>query len=535
LNPSSRILVIQLARLGDVIQTTPLLQALVAAHPQEAVDVLVFVGCTEVLAGLPGLGQVYALPASWNQLEGLISEGFREGRIPPDAFRLLEQMSLPSYRRIINCTYSMLGAWLTQHLPAEERHGAVITADHEYLASGEAHVYVGSRKYFRQQNWFNLVDLWRSLAPAVPPPPGARPYAARAAELPCTLPAGRKVALNPGSGSDRRRWPPASFAWLGEALANRGFAPILLGAPPERELCAEVQMQCRIPLPNFAGQTSPAQAVHLLSQVDLLVSVDTGAVHLAAAAGTPVLGLYGVGAYFRETAPWSAGNTVLQAPLGTEIARLPPPLVLAAALHRLGAIPEASLRQELAEANFEGWETMFLPAQADPLGGLTYRPLHRHRLRLEELWTRALRHALAESFCEGQQALSMAYLRGLELEVNLSSERRELHERIAHVQAALARMAEEAALCKRLASAPDRHAADQIRGLTNSLMQTLEQLKQAVRADPFLNPVIQHLDFKFTMMPRIEPVATFAYHEAEYRRASALLGRTEALLNTFLE
>jgi len=393
-------------------------------------------------------------------------------------------MSLPSYRRIINCTYSMLGAWLTQHLPAEERHGAVITADHEYLASGEAHVYVGSRKFFRQQNWFNLVDLWRSLAPAVPPPPGARPYAARAAELPCTLPAGRKVALNPGSGSDRRRWPPASFAWLGEALANRGFAPILLGAPPERELCAEVQMQCRIPLPNFAGQTSPAQAVHLLSQVDLLVSVDTGAVHLAAAAGTPVLGLYGVGAYFRETAPWSAGNTVLQAPLGTEIARLPPPLVLAAALHRLGAIPEASLRQELAEANFEGWETMFLPAQADPLGGLTYRPLHRHRLRLEELWTRALRHALAESFCEGQQALSMAYLRGLELEVNLSSERRELHERIAHVQAALARMAEEAALCKRLASAPDRHAADQIRGLTNSLMQTLEQLKQAVRADP---------------------------------------------------
>jgi len=66
-------------------------------------------------------------------------------------------------------------------------------------------------------------------------------------------------------------------------------------------LAASLTAQCRAPLFNLAGSTSLAQLAAILRKTRLAVTTDTGAMHLAAALGTPVAALFG------PTAPWRTG------------------------------------------------------------------------------------------------------------------------------------------------------------------------------------------------------------------------------------
>jgi hypothetical protein len=200
--------------------------------------------------------------------------------------------------------------------------GATITDDGEVLFQHAAQVYLRARGHFRDQNWFNLVDLWRCTADRVAPPEKcARPFVATATDAPFQLPSGPRIALNPGSSESQRRWPVAQFAALAHRLAQDGFRPILVGAPSDAAACAQVQTQCAVSVTNLCGQTSVSQMAFLLSQAQVLVSNDTGAVHIASAVGCPVVGLFGATAYFAETSPWSEGNVILQGPLGRCVPR----------------------------------------------------------------------------------------------------------------------------------------------------------------------------------------------------------------------
>jgi ADP-heptose:LPS heptosyltransferase len=73
------------------------------------------------------------------------------------------------------------------------------------------------------------------------------------------------------------------------------------GSRADRELAASLTAQCRAPLLNLAGHTSLAQLAAILRKARLAVTTDTGAMHLAAALGTPVAALFG------PTAPWRTG------------------------------------------------------------------------------------------------------------------------------------------------------------------------------------------------------------------------------------
>jgi heptosyltransferase-2 len=108
----------------------------------------------------------------------------------------------------------------------------------------------------------------------------------------------RVVALHLGSGSraQARRWPVARFAALAQRLIDSGVADAILltGTPQEQPLVAEFESRFRGPVISAiqpgAGVLSSAV---LLQKCALLVSNDTGVMHLAAAMGTPTVGLFG--------------------------------------------------------------------------------------------------------------------------------------------------------------------------------------------------------------------------------------------------
>lgn len=112
-----------------------------------------------------------------------------------------------------------------------------------------------------------------------------------------TLPnrCGPLVLLHPGATDPRRRWSPARFAQTGDAISKEGFDIIVTGSADERMLAGSVVNSMRDAAVNLAGELSLNALLALLSRAVLVVSNDTGPLHLARAVGTPTVGIYWVG------------------------------------------------------------------------------------------------------------------------------------------------------------------------------------------------------------------------------------------------
>lgn len=121
---------------------------------------------------------------------------------------------------------------------------------------------------------------------------------------------GTVIGVFPGGNAPSRRWEPDRFAELVRRLTKRGRQVVVFGGPTERELTARVAGGAAV---NLGGQTDLAQLASGIASCDLLVTNDTGPLHLAAAVGTPTVSLWGAGDP-AVTGPLGAGHRMLRHP-----------------------------------------------------------------------------------------------------------------------------------------------------------------------------------------------------------------------------
>ena len=110
-----------------------------------------------------------------------------------------------------------------------------------------------------------------------------------------TLPEGRPVAgLVLGTANAKKDWPPERYPELAAALTALGYTVVLVGGPSERERAVARRVEAEGPagVVDALGSSVRAMMLHV-DAADLLVSPDTGPLHLAHAVGTPVVGLFG--------------------------------------------------------------------------------------------------------------------------------------------------------------------------------------------------------------------------------------------------
>ena len=121
---------------------------------------------------------------------------------------------------------------------------------------------------------------------------------------------GRVIGVFPGGNAPSRRWEPDRFAELVHRLSKRGERVVVFGGPAERQLTARVAGDAAV---DLGGQTDLAQLAAGIASCDLLVTNDTGPLHLAAAVGTPTVSLWGAGDPV-VTGPLGAGHRMLRHP-----------------------------------------------------------------------------------------------------------------------------------------------------------------------------------------------------------------------------
>jgi lipopolysaccharide heptosyltransferase I len=132
-------------------------------------------------------------------------------------------------------------------------------------------------------------------------------------------PGRRLVVLNPGSRRPDKRWPEERFRALAERLTEDAAADVLVVWGPGEEAAG------RLIAPGGRGgavlgpPTNLYDLLAFLRRASALVAADTGPLHLAAALGTPCVGLYGPTSAVRN-GPYGAGHRSLQAPGGRVVA-----------------------------------------------------------------------------------------------------------------------------------------------------------------------------------------------------------------------
>lgn len=101
--------------------------------------------------------------------------------------------------------------------------------------------------------------------------------------------------LHPGATDPRRRWPAEKFAAVGDALAKKGLRVLVTGNEDELHLAEAVCCRMKNKAYNTAGLLPLKALTGLLTDASLIVSNDTGPLHLARTLGTPTVGIYWIG------------------------------------------------------------------------------------------------------------------------------------------------------------------------------------------------------------------------------------------------
>ena len=301
-----RILVLQLARFGDIYQTWPTLNALRRTYPGAEVHVLVRHRFRQALDNLDFV-RVHVLPTA-EVLEPIYEDG-DEMRALNRLSSILETLAAQKFSRVINLSFSPLSSFVTDYLSD----ATVSVAGYSRFADGFFNPTDDFSAYFYAQvgvgraNRYHLTDLFAGVA-------GVELEDADFRALPEPS-ARRGVVVHLGASQIEKTYAPEKWAEVLTELRKLTAEPVtLIGSAAERALSAAVIARAQIKdVIDRTGETTLPELFDVLNQAKLMIGADSGPVHIAALTATPVCNLSSRAVNFWETGPVSAGSRVLWA------------------------------------------------------------------------------------------------------------------------------------------------------------------------------------------------------------------------------
>ena len=312
-----KILIVNLTRLGDLLQTSPTIAGLRSRYPTAAITLLVDVNFSAVCEGIPGVDRI--VRTNLDDLgKAVLAGGAHLLEAYEGARALVEELRGERFDLALNFSSSRMSAIFMGLLRIPEVRGWSATPEGQRLIRHPWSRLFATLCLNRELGDLNLVDHYRAIAGGGPAPqqllfetsPEAR---TRAVELLAAAGSDRLVAFQLGASRDSRVWPQQSFVELGRQLVRDGYEIVLVGGRKERALAEMVSAGIGEHVIELCGQTDIATLAAVLERVSLLVTGDTGPMHLAAAMGTPIVGLFFGPAMPFDTGPYGRDHVLLHA------------------------------------------------------------------------------------------------------------------------------------------------------------------------------------------------------------------------------
>ncbi len=325
---SKQVLLINITRMGDLVQMGTLLQRLQHEWPGAAIDLVVDQRFASVASLLPHLRHIVAY-----DFHRLVDESRVQSKDVVTLYREMTRWAAPlveaQYDRAINLTFNRRSGLLTSYVGAREVRGIAAPKDGDVAIHNPWMAYLTDVHSQRQFNHFNLVDIY-ALGGS-----GPGPFAPMSLTLPSSAtqwareffaPHGGEqipwMAVQVGASDAMKAWRPELFGQTLADLSRRtqvGY--VFIGTEEERKAIRIAQTTYRqaggiAPLCDAVGRTTLPQVAAVLAQCRLLLTNDTGPMHLAVGVGTPVIDLSVGHVDFRETGPYGPGHWIVQPDTG---------------------------------------------------------------------------------------------------------------------------------------------------------------------------------------------------------------------------
>jgi heptosyltransferase I len=297
--PRQAFLIVRLGSLGDIIHTIPAAAALRAAYPDARIDWLTAPQYLDLLGLVEGLDTRIALDtrsmvggpqATLGAVRRLRGQRYDAVLDMQGLLKSAVVARLAGARRVVG--------FAREHL-REPAAAMFYTETIAPLGSDDAvHVI---QKHLALTKAVGVNDTSIRFPLRVPDSPAAAALAQRT---------GGFVLLNPGAAWPNKRWMPSRFGAVASTLAKtRGLRSVVMWGPAERELAASV-VAASEGSAELAPQTRIVDLFALARAARLMISGDTGPMHIAGAVGTPIVGLFGPTSA-RRNGPWAAGDEVI--------------------------------------------------------------------------------------------------------------------------------------------------------------------------------------------------------------------------------
>jgi heptosyltransferase-3 len=274
------ILAIKLRYLGDVLLATPTLHALKLAYPEARLTVLVNRGTEDILRGSPHVDEILPLD---------------RGSVLQQS-RFILDIRRRRFDTVVDLTDGDRAAFLTWISGAGVRIG--FNAEQRWTGRCYTTVVTGGTGVHRiERDLAALAPLGIEARDRIPRIWLGPEDDARVDQLAAQLGIARDrswVVIQPGARYWFKAWPPERFAEVADRLNDRfGCQVLVAGSPQEAALTQVVVDHAKSRLLNIAGRSDVRTLAALLKRSTLFVGNDTGAMHIAAAVGAPVVGLFG--------------------------------------------------------------------------------------------------------------------------------------------------------------------------------------------------------------------------------------------------
>jgi lipopolysaccharide heptosyltransferase I len=294
-----KVLLVKLSALGDVVQALPVAMAIKRQMPQAQVDWVVERPSAGLLYGHPALNRILVSPR--HVISDHKSEFFRH------VIPFIRQLRAEYYDAVLDLQGLMKSAMVVALSRGRRKIG--FKGGKEPLASWPLNLRLDPYDPDRHalKRYLDVLEPLGILRPSQAEfgLQAGREALDRVGEMLGRMRANDRplVVLHPMALWPSKLWPVSHWAELARMLAGQGLHLVLSGAPADRPVTEKIASLSGVgdDLLNLAGRTGLPDMVALLSLADVLVSTDTGVMHLAAALDTPVVALFG------PTAPWRTG------------------------------------------------------------------------------------------------------------------------------------------------------------------------------------------------------------------------------------
>lgn len=377
-----RILVLQLARFGDIFQTWPTLKALQRTHPGCELHLLVRHRFQDAAKDIPGV-IVHALPTQ--EILRPLLEGEALEASHAELRKFLEPLCARNFDQIINLAFSPASSFLTDYLTTSRSdvRGYTRHADGHFHVPDDTSAYFYAQVGIGRSNRYHLTEIFAAVAGV-----DLIEDDFRFAEQTYCGPR-HGVVVHLGASTADKIYP--AELWV-EAIREilQSKTVTLIGSAGEKALSETVAAQISNEnLKNRVGETALTDLFQVVGTAEVIVGADSAPIHVASLTRTPSLNLSSASVNFWETGPLAAGSRILY---HQDIKKISPSEIARHVLASGGAPPSACVLREallspyrLHELQFENfsWELIQALYTGTPYPRAT---VHNDRIAFQRLF-----------------------------------------------------------------------------------------------------------------------------------------------------